>query len=131
MLTGFCLSELDLLLHQGRILLKVDVLVVQLVLLRLQLSSHLIILLRELQLLHFIFFFLLVELLLFHTDHVPLRLNLVLKSDLLAFQIGNFINSKFVLFNELAALIVVRIRHLVQLQLVLLEGSLDHLSLLH
>ena len=104
MLTGFCLSELDLLLHQGRILLKVDVLVVQLVLLRLQLSSHLIILLRELQLLHFIFFFLLVELLLFHTDHVPLRLNLVLKSDLLAFQIGNFINSKFVLFNELAAL---------------------------
>ena len=76
------LGKLDLLPHERRILLKVDVLVVQLVLLRVQLALQLIVLLRNLQPLHLILLLLLVEDFLLLQHQVLLRLNLVLKSDL-------------------------------------------------
>ena len=87
-LCGLCLCELNLLLHEGTILLEVDVLVVQFIFALVKLALELIVLLSDFNALHFELLLLLVEDLLLLTYKVSLRLNLVLKSNLLAFELG-------------------------------------------
>ena len=84
-LSGLCLSELNLLLHQSGILFKVDVLVVQFVFSLVKLVLHLVKLLDDFDLVKFEFFLLFVDHLFFLLDKGPRRLNLVLKSYLFSF----------------------------------------------
>jgi len=124
------LSELDLLFHQSSIFLEVNVLVVQLVFFDLKLAAHLIVLLLKFDAFELILLLLLVKVLLLACHHVPRRLNLVLKSDFLALEIGDFVDHQLILFDELAPLSVVRFVLLVDLQLMGVLLLLQHLHLL-
>ena len=71
MLASLGLSKLDLLLHQCTIFLKVDVLVVQFILLLFKFAAHFIVLFLQLDALHLILLLLLVQVLLLANHHVP------------------------------------------------------------
>lgn len=127
-----CLSlcKLDLLLHQSAILLIVDVLVVELVLFLLEFSLQVFQFLRDLNPVKLVLLLLLVYELIFRSHLVALRFNLVLKSDFLAFQIGNLLDHGFVLVDQLSSLRIVGIVLLLELDLVLLRELLEGLNLL-
>ena len=80
----------------------------------------------------FIFKFILcfIEDFLFLSDKVPLRLDLVIKSDLLTFQLGGSFRCMFIFLDELAALIVEGLLALVNFDLTRLSELIKGISLL-
>ena len=103
---------------------------IQLVFTRVELLLELIVLLSDVELLHLVLLLLLIQNLLLLNNQVSLRLNLVLKSDLLPLQVSDLFGAKLILLNQLSPLVSVGLLHLVHLHLVLLLLLLHRLRLL-
>ena len=124
------LSKLDLLGHEGSVLLKVDILVVQFVLSLIKLALDVREFLAELYPLQLKLFLVLVEGLLLLGHEAPLRLNLVVQGDLGALQLGNLVGKGLVFLDQFASLMVVSLLLLVRLVLMLLGLLLELLDFL-
>jgi len=117
-LSGFSFSELNLLLHQSAILLKVNVLVVQLILSLIQFTFKFIVSFKNFNTFEFILFFCLINVLLFLHDKVALRFNLVLKSDLFSFELCLLLGTMFILLDKLSPFTIMYLVLLINLHLV-------------
>ena len=130
-LAGLSLSKFDLLLHQCTILFEVDVFVVEFVLTVVKFLLHIVVALRDFNLFELEFFALFVQDLVFLSNEILLRLNLILKSDLLTLKLCNLACTQLVFLDEFPAFVVVCLHLLIKLHLAMLSGLLQCFSLFY